>query len=107
MDAVALERPLPWEAGHPVRSVALKPGYSRQHVVYGGTYALRAVRGILLRVSGEGGEDHDSRMDGVPSPWNPVVPVGRRPSRGHPAGLGDDTGGRTRPGPGTGRSIDL
>ncbi|RPF43594.1 AAA domain-containing protein [Streptomyces sp. Ag109_G2-6] len=56
--------PLPWEAGHPLRSVPLEPGYDWQHVVYGGTYALAAVRDTLLRVFGESGEDHDGRMDG-------------------------------------------
>ncbi|MFJ1869777.1 DEAD/DEAH box helicase [Streptomyces sp. NPDC088097] len=56
--------PLPWEAGHPLRSVPLEPGYGWQHVVYGGTYALRAVRDTLLHVFGESEEDHDGRMDG-------------------------------------------
>ncbi|MGR4880577.1 DEAD/DEAH box helicase [Streptomyces sp. LARHCF249] len=58
------DRPLPWEAGHPLRAVPLEPGYGWQHVVYGGAYALAAVRDTLLRVFGESGEDHDGRMDG-------------------------------------------
>ncbi|MFE2852026.1 hypothetical protein ACFXJO_12955 [Streptomyces lavendulae] len=62
--AVTEDGPLPWQAGHPLRSVALEPGYGWQHVVYGGTYALRAVRDTLLRVFGESEEDHDGRMDG-------------------------------------------
>ncbi|MFJ8164294.1 DEAD/DEAH box helicase [Streptomyces sp. NPDC096136] len=56
--------PLPWDAGHPLRAVPLDPGYAWQHVVYGGAYALSAVRDTLLRVFGESGEDHDGRMDG-------------------------------------------
>ncbi|CAM5720015.1 hypothetical protein SALBM311S_12176 [Streptomyces alboniger] len=35
-----------------------------QHVVYGGSYALRAVRDVLLEVFGESEEDHDGRLDG-------------------------------------------
>ncbi|MFJ4781310.1 DEAD/DEAH box helicase [Streptomyces sp. NPDC088762] len=62
--AAALDQPMPWEAGHPLRSVPLEPGYGWQHVVYGGTYALSAVRDTLLRVFGESEEDHDGRMDG-------------------------------------------
>ncbi|WP_251056306.1 DEAD/DEAH box helicase [Streptomyces sp. ISL-94] len=62
--AAAQDRPMPWEAGHPLRSVPLEPGYGWQHVVYGGTYALSAVRDTLLRVFGESEEDHDGRMDG-------------------------------------------
>ncbi|MEW2417538.1 DEAD/DEAH box helicase [Streptomyces sp. NPDC046866] len=57
-------RPVPWEAGHPLRSIPLEPGYGWQHVVYGGAYALSAVRDTLLDVFGESGEDHDGRMDG-------------------------------------------
>ncbi|WP_405827557.1 AAA domain-containing protein [Streptomyces sp. NBC_00105] len=56
--------PMPWEAGHPVRSVPLEAGYGWQHVVYGGAFALSAVRDTLLRVFGGSGEDHDGRMDG-------------------------------------------
>ncbi|MDQ1019865.1 DEAD/DEAH box helicase [Streptomyces afghaniensis] len=56
--------PLPWEDGHPLRSVPLEPGFVRQHVVYGGAYALRAVRDVLLGVFGENEEDHDGRLDG-------------------------------------------
>ncbi|MCX5199269.1 ATP-binding protein [Streptomyces sp. NBC_00249] len=56
--------PAPWEAGHPLRSVPLEPGYGWQHVVYGGAFALSAVRDTLLDVFGESGEDHDGRMDG-------------------------------------------
>ncbi|MFI8105459.1 DEAD/DEAH box helicase [Streptomyces sp. NPDC086023] len=62
--AVEAGRPAPWEAGHPLRSVPLEPGYGWQHVVYGGTYELRSVRDALLRVFGESEEDHDGRMDG-------------------------------------------
>ncbi|MFE3559410.1 DEAD/DEAH box helicase [Streptomyces sp. NPDC059193] len=62
--AVRLDQPMPWEDGHPLRSVRLEPGYGWQHVVYGGTYALSAVRDTLLRVFGESEEDHDGRMDG-------------------------------------------
>ncbi|MEV6953039.1 DEAD/DEAH box helicase [Streptomyces sp. NPDC051183] len=58
------DRPMPWEAGHPLRSEPLEPGYGWQHVVYGGAYALGAVRDTLLDVFGESGEDHDGRMDG-------------------------------------------
>ncbi|WP_404962454.1 DEAD/DEAH box helicase [Streptomyces sp. 147326] len=56
--------PMPWEAGHPVRSVPPEAGYGWQHVVYGGVFALGAVRDTLLHVFGESGEDHDGRMDG-------------------------------------------
>ncbi|MBW5482622.1 DEAD/DEAH box helicase [Streptomyces bambusae] len=62
--AVEADQPMPWEAGHPLRSVPLESGYGWQHVVYGGTYALRAVRDTLLNVFGESEEDHDGRMDG-------------------------------------------
>lgn len=58
------DRPMPWEAGHPLRSVPIEPGYGWQHVVYGGAYALAAVRDTLLHVFGESGEDHDGRMNG-------------------------------------------
>ncbi|MFJ3728391.1 hypothetical protein ACIPYQ_38295 [Streptomyces sp. NPDC090045] len=56
--------PMPWEAGHPLRSVPLEAGYGWQHVVYGGAFALGAVRDTLLHVFGESAEDHDGRMDG-------------------------------------------
>ncbi|WP_327308717.1 hypothetical protein OG730_38890 [Streptomyces sp. NBC_01298] len=56
--------PMPWEAGHPLRSVPVEPGYGWQHVVYGGAYALSAVRDTLLGVFGGSGEDHDGRMNG-------------------------------------------
>lgn len=62
--AVAADGPLPWETGHALRSVPLEPGFVWQHVVYGGAYALRAVRDTLLEVFGESEEDHDGRMDG-------------------------------------------
>ncbi|KUL24765.1 DEAD/DEAH box helicase [Streptomyces regalis] len=62
--SVTADGPLPWETGHPLRSVPLEPGYAWQHVVYGGAYTLRAVRDTLLRVFGESEEDHDGRMDG-------------------------------------------
>ncbi|MEU7152255.1 DEAD/DEAH box helicase [Streptomyces sp. NPDC045456] len=62
--SVTADGPLPWEEGHPLRSVPLDPGYAWQHVVYGGTYRLRAVRDTLLAVFGESEEDHDGRMDG-------------------------------------------
>lgn len=62
--AVSADEPLPWEAGHTLRSVPLKPGFVWQHVVYGGAYALRATRDTLLGVFGESDEDHDGRMDG-------------------------------------------
>ncbi|KKD07657.1 hypothetical protein [Streptomyces sp. WM6386] len=62
--AVAADGPLPWEAGHALRSVPLEPGFVWQHVVYGGAYTLRAVRDTLPEVFGESGEDHDRRMDG-------------------------------------------
>ncbi|MFJ4791084.1 DEAD/DEAH box helicase [Streptomyces sp. NPDC088794] len=62
--AVAADGPLPWEAGHALRSVPLESGFVWQHVVYGGAYALRAVRDTLLEVFGESEEDHDGRMDG-------------------------------------------
>ncbi|MEU7727394.1 hypothetical protein AB0B78_19455 [Streptomyces sp. NPDC040724] len=55
---------MPWEAGHPLRSVPLEAGYGWQHVVYGGAFALGAVRDTLLHVFGESAEDHDGRMDG-------------------------------------------
>ncbi|MXM63903.1 hypothetical protein GR925_10705 [Streptomyces sp. HUCO-GS316] len=42
----------------------LDTGFVWQHVVYGGAYALRAVRDTLLQVFGESEEDHDGRMDG-------------------------------------------
>ncbi|MFI9724631.1 DEAD/DEAH box helicase [Streptomyces sp. NPDC052396] len=61
---VTADDPLPWEEGHPLRSVPLEPGYAWQHVVYGGAYRLRAVRDTLLAVFGESEEDHDGRMDG-------------------------------------------
>ncbi|MEU7227888.1 DEAD/DEAH box helicase [Streptomyces chrestomyceticus] len=61
---VTADGPLPWEEGHPLRSVPLNPGYAWQHVVYGGAYRLRAVRDTLLAVFGESEEDHDGRMDG-------------------------------------------
>ncbi|MEV8534655.1 DEAD/DEAH box helicase [Streptomyces sp. NPDC051211] len=57
-------QPMPWEPGHPLRTVPLEPGYGWQHVVYGGAYTLSAVRDTLLHVFGESGEDHDGRMDG-------------------------------------------
>ncbi|GLX17240.1 DEAD/DEAH box helicase [Streptomyces lavendulae] len=57
-------RPMPWDAGHPVRAVPLEGGYGWQHVVYGGVFALGSVRDTLLDVFGESGEDHDGRMDG-------------------------------------------
>lgn len=62
--AVSPDGLLPWQEGHPLRSVALEPGFVWQHVVYGGAYALRAVRDALLAVFGESEEDHDGRMDG-------------------------------------------
>ncbi|PJN02038.1 damage-inducible protein [Streptomyces sp. CB01201] len=62
--AVSQDDPLPWQDSHPLRSVALEPGFVWQHVVYGGAYALRAVRDALLAVFGESEEDHDGRMDG-------------------------------------------
>ncbi|MEV0115300.1 AAA domain-containing protein [Streptomyces sp. NPDC050844] len=62
--AVAEDEPLPWEDGHPLRSVRLEPGFVWQHVVYGGTYALRTVRDVVLQVFGENEEDHDGRLDG-------------------------------------------
>ncbi len=62
--AVTADSPLPWEAGHALRSVPLDTGFVWQHVVYGGAYALRAVRDTLLQVFGEREEDHDGRMDG-------------------------------------------
>lgn len=62
--AVAEDGPLPWEDGHPLRSIPLEPGFAWQHVVYGGAYPLRAVRDVLLRVFGENEEDHDGRLDG-------------------------------------------
>ncbi|MDX3536493.1 AAA domain-containing protein [Streptomyces sp. MB09-01] len=64
MYAAEPDGPMPWEAGHPVRSVPLEAGYGWQHVVYGGAFALSAVRDTLLHVFGESGEDHDGRMDG-------------------------------------------
>ncbi|MFJ3876226.1 DEAD/DEAH box helicase [Streptomyces sp. NPDC090077] len=57
-------RPMPWDAGHPVRAVPLEGGYKWQHVVYGGVFALGSVRDTLLDVFGESDEDHDGRMDG-------------------------------------------
>ena len=62
--AAEADRPMPWEAGHALRSVPVEPGYGWQHVVYGGTYPLSAVRDTLLDVFGESDEDHDGRMDG-------------------------------------------
>ncbi|MGW1074862.1 DEAD/DEAH box helicase [Streptomyces sp. NPDC002537] len=62
--AVTADGPMPWEAGHPLRSEPLEPGLVWQHVVYGGTYALQAVRDTLLAVFGEREEDHDGRTDG-------------------------------------------
>ncbi|MFE2736231.1 AAA domain-containing protein [Streptomyces sp. NPDC059349] len=62
--ALAADAVLPWEAGHPLRSMPLEPGYVWQHVVYGGAYSLSAVRNVLLEVFGEREEDHDGRMDG-------------------------------------------
>ncbi|GHE11433.1 DEAD/DEAH box helicase [Streptomyces alanosinicus] len=62
--AVTENSPLPWEDGHPLRSVPLEPGFMWQHAVYGGAYALQAVRDALLEVFGETEEDHDGRMDG-------------------------------------------
>ncbi|MGW6021204.1 DEAD/DEAH box helicase [Streptomyces sp. NPDC055099] len=62
--AVAEDEPLPWEDDHPLRSVQLEPGFVWQHVVYGGTYALRTVRDVVLQVFGENEEDHDGRLDG-------------------------------------------
>jgi hypothetical protein len=62
--AVRADGPLPWEAGQALRSVPLDTGFVWQHAVYGGAYALRAVRDTLLPVFGESEEDHDGRMDG-------------------------------------------
>ncbi|MFJ7265520.1 DEAD/DEAH box helicase [Streptomyces sp. NPDC099050] len=62
--AAGPDGPMPWESGHPLRSVPVEPGYGWQHVVYGGAYALASVRDTLLRVFGGSGEDHDGRMNG-------------------------------------------
>ncbi|MGK5529521.1 DEAD/DEAH box helicase, partial [Streptomyces sp. URMC 129] len=62
--AVAPGRALPWEAGHELGSVPLRPGHVWQHVVYGGVYSLERVRDVLSEALGESGEDFDGRMDG-------------------------------------------
>jgi hypothetical protein len=61
---VAADRALPWEDGHPVRSLPLEPGYAWQHIVYGGCFALTDVRDTLMEVFGRDEEDVDGRMDG-------------------------------------------
>ncbi|MEU9207785.1 hypothetical protein AB0D27_07475 [Streptomyces sp. NPDC048415] len=61
---VAADDPLPWEAGHALRTVPLEPGFVWQHVIYGGAYQLCAVRDILLAVFGESEDNHDGRIDG-------------------------------------------
>lgn len=112
--AAEADRPMPWEAGHALRSVPVEPGYGWQHVVYGGTYPLSAVRDTLLDVFGESDEDHDGRMDGesalfaltvtdegrllLDSPSSPLVPgppaAPSPPGRAGPAG---STGSPRRP----------
>ncbi|MFD8081947.1 DEAD/DEAH box helicase [Kitasatospora sp. NPDC059722] len=61
---VSPDRPLPWQDGHPLRRLPLEPGFTWQHVVYGGVFPLSAVRDALLEVFGEDDEDHDGRMAG-------------------------------------------
>ncbi|MFI8503545.1 DEAD/DEAH box helicase [Streptomyces sp. NPDC085524] len=105
---VALDRPLPWEAGHPLRSVPLEPGYGWQHVVYGGTYALRAVRDTLLRVFGESEEDHDGRMDGESALFALTVTDEGRLLLDSPvfSSCAWATGRAVAPGPGSGGWLD-
>jgi hypothetical protein len=72
---VAVDRALPWEDGHPVRSLPLDPGFVWQHIVYGGCFALADVRDTLLEVPrpGRGGR---GRADG--RRYRPVRADGHR-----------------------------
>ncbi|MCB5165812.1 AAA domain-containing protein [Streptomyces bambusae] len=79
--AVDDDRPLPWQDGHPLRGAPLEDGHVWQHVVYGGVYALTAVRDTLLGVFGGSAEDHDGRMDGESALFALTVSDEGRPLR--------------------------
>src|SRR5271154_3939582 len=44
---------LPWQAGHPLRNIALRDNYVWRHTVYGGLFDLRKVRDLLESAFGE------------------------------------------------------
>lgn len=105
---VAVDRALPWEDGHPVRSLPLDPGYVRQHIVYGGCFALADVRDTLLEVFGRDEEDVDGRMDGDTALFALTVTDDGRLLVDSPvfSACGWATGRALSPGPGRGRWLD-
>lgn len=105
---VAVDRALPWEDGHPVRSLPLDPGYAWQHIVYGDCFALADVRDTLLEVFGRDEEDVDGRMDGDTALFALTVTDGGRLLLDSPvfSACGWATGRALSPGPGGGRWLD-
>ncbi|MFJ6897105.1 hypothetical protein [Streptomyces hokutonensis] len=112
---VAVDRALPWEDGHPVRSLPLDPGYVWQHpgyvwqhIVYGGCFALADVRDTLLEVFGRTEEDVDGRMDGDTALSALTVTDDGRLLLDSPvfSACGWATGRALSPGPGGGRWLD-
>ncbi|TGN72337.1 hypothetical protein E5083_30060 [Streptomyces bauhiniae] len=105
---VAADRALPWEDGHPVRSLPLDPGYTWQHIVYGGCFALADVRDTLLEVFGRDEEDVDGRMDGDTALFALTVTDDGRLLLDSPvfSACGWATGRALSPGPGGGRWLD-
>ncbi|MEU6284432.1 hypothetical protein [Streptomyces sp. NPDC047028] len=105
---VVADRALPWEDGHPVRSLPLDPGYVRQHIVYGGCFALADVRDTLLEVFGRDEEDVDGRMDGDSALFALAVTDDGRLLLDSPvfSACGWAVGRALSPGPGGGRWLD-
>lgn len=105
---VTADRALPWEDGHPVRSLPLDPGFVWQHIVYGGCFALADVRDTLLEVFGRDEEDVDGRMDGGTALFALTVTDDGRLLLDSPvfSACGWATGRALSPGPGGGRWLD-
>ncbi|MBN9748441.1 DNA helicase [Amycolatopsis sp. A1MSW2902] len=55
---------VPWEEGHPVWRLPVRPRTTWQFTVYGGLYELSAVRDELVRALGRDAKEPDGRLDG-------------------------------------------
>lgn len=58
------DRPLPWEEGHELQRVRLKPDQSWRHIVYLGIYSLENVFDVLSRVFAVDEDSYNERPSG-------------------------------------------
>ncbi len=61
------DEPLPWNAGHPLRSHRLEKDMTWRHIVYGGTYSLESVFAALRSVFPPAAGSYEERPSGSSS----------------------------------------